>query len=385
MQHLHSVDLISGVSHYHIAEEAVLPDDQADALAGTYVDEEHYELLINHDADVWTPEGDLLVRFRKNVLPSRECGRAWKVLRTIHNPATNRGMAAGKHEGKAFINPIKLDGTRSNTDYTAGRLNSAQNRGYYNGKPILKDGTVSNTTRRHISDGLADSSSGIIGSFDRYARFPFCRLTAFTKDNPGDMLKVADYIRAIDKVFCAELPDRYQAQMAMVEQTKSDWIIPGTAFTTCTVNKNFRTAVHKDAGDLKEGFGVLSVLEAGDTYAGCYLVFPKYRVAVDMRTSDVLLCNVHEWHGNTPLIGKKGHYERISVVLYYRAKMHKCGTADEEEFRAKHRKLGDPLYDRDSRPQLVTTDGTEENTDALYDDQLALANMGALGGGGEAQ
>jgi hypothetical protein len=181
--------------------------------------------------------------------------------------------------------------------------------------------------------------------------------------------------------------------MEMIEQTKSDWVVPGTAFTTITVNMNFRTAVHKDAGDLKQGFGVLSVLEAGD-YSGCYLVFPQYRVAVDMRSADVLLCDVHEWHGNTPLVGKKGKYQRISVVLYYREKMFKCGTAEEELARVQARKRGDPLWDADgaaaSRPQLTTTDGKEEDTEQFYDDsevleQLILANAGVEGGGGERQ
>ena len=35
---------------------------------------------------------------------------------------------------------------------------------------------------------------------------------------------------------------------------------------------------------------------------GC-LVFPKYRIAVDIRSQDVLLCDVHEYHGNSPITG----------------------------------------------------------------------------------
>ena len=36
-------------------------------------------------------------------------------------------------------------------------------------------------------------------------------------------------------------------------------------------------------------------------YHGGYFVLPQYRVAIDMRHGDILVCNVHEWHGNTAL------------------------------------------------------------------------------------
>jgi hypothetical protein len=85
---------------------------------------------------------------------------------------------------------------------------------------------------------------------------------------------------------------------------------------------------------LREGFGVLTVLHAG-TYTGGHLVFPKYRVAVDLRTGGVLLADVHEAHGNTPLIGTPGSFVRLSLVCYYRAGMRACGSASEENARAK--------------------------------------------------
>lgn len=91
--------------------------------------------------------------------------------------------------------------------------------------------------------------------------------------------------------------------MVRVRATHPSWLIAGTAFTAVTVNRDFRTAVHKDRGDLRAGFGVLTALRAG-TFSGCHLVFPAYRVAVDLRTRGVLLCNVHEWHGNSPLVAE---------------------------------------------------------------------------------
>ena len=55
-------------------------------------------------------------------------------------------------------------------------------------------------------------------------------------------------------VFRRELPDRYAVQMRAVRATPPEFVIRGTAFTTVTVNRNYRSAVHKDKGDLPDGF-----------------------------------------------------------------------------------------------------------------------------------
>jgi hypothetical protein len=149
-------------------------------------------------------------------------------------------------------------------------------------------------------------------------------VTEYTAKDVQGWFGVLPFIRAVDDVFQRELPDRYEAQMRAVQETPSEYIIPGTVFTTVTVNRNWRTAVHKDKGDLKDGFGVMSVLDAGE-YQGGYLCFPKWRVAVDMRSQDVLLADVHEYHGNTPISGEEGEYERLATVLYYRTNMRRCG------------------------------------------------------------
>ena len=70
----------------------------------------------------------------------------------------------------------------------------------------------------------------------------------------------------------------------LVEQARRlhpAWVIPGTPFTTATVNNTYAGAIHTDAGDLKAGFGVLVVLREGH-YEGCETVFPEYGVGVDL-------------------------------------------------------------------------------------------------------
>ena len=141
------------------------------------------------------------------------------------------------------------------------------------------------------------------------------------------------YIREVNNFFKDYLPKRYNIQKKMCEKTSQDFVIKDTAFSTVTVNKNFRTASHYDAGDLKEGFGNLGVLSLGE-YEGSITVIPKYGIGLDLKDGDLALFDVHELHGNTEL-KKKGWYERISVVCYYREKMIYCGNAEYELNRAK--------------------------------------------------
>lgn len=306
-----------------LTPSAALSESQADKLAGEFLDERHYTLVVGgqEDADVIKPNGDLLLRYRANVLPRSLCAQAYPVLRLATPISKNRGKAAGGEiSAKDFVLANHASAKIESQKGTRVRL-------------MKLDGTVSNTMY------AKPVNSGIIGAFDRSARTPYCRLTAFNIDHYKEFEIARPFIEAIDGVFQSSLPERYEAQMAVIRQTKPDWIIRGTSFTTVTVNKNFRTACHKDKGDLSAGFGVMSVLQAG-SYAGGYLVFPRYRVAVDMRTGGVCLADVHEWHGNTEMIGVEGQWERVSVVCYYRARMIECGTPEEERLRASRERSG---------------------------------------------
>jgi hypothetical protein len=129
------------------------------------------------------------------------------------------------------------------------------------------------------------------------------------------------------------MPERHRAQMEYYSRTSGDFRIPGTSFTTVSVNKNFRTAIHRDVGDLKQGFGVMTAFRRGNYRKG-YTVFPKFRTAVDMQTSDLCLADVHEWHGNDEIVGLPGTYVRVSLVCYYQEKLAQCRSAEEERLRA---------------------------------------------------
>src|SRR5262249_32422381 len=137
-------------------------------------------------------------------------------------------------------------------------------------------------------------------------------------------------IAEVDRQFRRYAPERYEAQRAFVDRVSPEFVLPHSAFTTFTVNKSWRTAAHRDDGDYAPGLGVMLAIE-GRRYYGGELVFPKYRIAVDMRTGGMLLADVHELHGNAPMVPVSGQrFDRLSFVFYARERMQECKTAAEE-------------------------------------------------------
>jgi hypothetical protein len=283
-------------------------DGRAAKFAGQLLTEDAYDTLITDDCDVTKPDGSYLIRFRKNVFSTENCIAAARNLRDAAKLSKNRGTAAGTPEPAA--NEVRVSKNRV--------------------KRVLEDGTLSNTAE------AKSVQSGIVGYFNANPRTPYCRLTAFNLEHPERFAAAMPLFRSADAHFHLLMPDRWEAQRRYIERTSPDFVIHGTVFTTITVNANWQTAVHQDAGDLKAGFGVMTVLRSG-VFDGCYLCFPQYRVAVDMRTRCICLADVHEWHGNTPFRGVEGEFERLSLVMYYREKMEHCGSAAEELEKAKAR------------------------------------------------
>ena len=294
--------------------QPVMTEEEANNLIGTHLDEGKIHHLVEEDTEVFKENGDLLCILKKNVVPEMTLENARAPFRKAISPSNNRGSAAGEI-GNLYSIGDKIGSA------VIGEIRGNQYRA------LLKNGTLSKTMHAIPVD------SSVIGYMDRYPRIPYCRTTAFSQKFFNEYNMCVPYIKCIDDVFKNYAPHRYKIQKAMADASSQDFIIKDTAFTTVTVNKNFRTAAHKDAGDLKEGFGNLGVISRGK-YDGFYTVLPKYGVGLNIGHGDVALFDVHEVHGNTEP-KKITYYERISVVCYYREKMIYCGTKQYELDRAK--------------------------------------------------
>jgi hypothetical protein len=282
---------------------------QDDRFLGQHLTRADVDEIVSEDADIFL-DGAIVARFRKSVLAPGSALDAFNVLRKIESTTKNRGVATGRW---------------------------ATAKG---GKYERADGTMSNFTA--VPRGF-EVVSNVIGNFDRYVRTPFCRQTAYTIKHRRDFEQAIPFFRSVSLAYQQMDPERWGIQAERNAKTNPAWVIPGTQFTTITVNKNWQTAVHTDQGDFKEGLSCITALRAGE-YEGCELALPHLRIAFDLRTCDLLCFDSHHMHGNLPLRGKVGEFERVSLVLYVRENMHKCLSPEEEIAQAKARKLGDPLW-----------------------------------------
>lgn len=354
-------------------------------LSGQFIDESHYDLLIEEDTDVYMPckygedpytEDKIVLKFRKNYFTKEQQEMAYVGLREAAVETQNRGLAAGprgdklgnrewvtEYEYDVIDYFMKPNGNIFNEDpieeikmHHKGKAPSPSNRNNVWGiqavkkdnfnfdawveatKTMTKDGMISEAKR--IVDTYVCATtyangvfSGIAGWFDRYPRIPYGRATSYTARHSDKFAKSFPFLQQLAKGFKELLPQRYAAQMKAANKIDKGFLVPETPFTTVTVNKTFRTAAHYDAGDLNEGLSNLLTLSNDGKYTGGYLIAPEYRVAINPRPGDLLLINNHEvMHGNTPIVCEEGS-ERISLVVYFREKMLELGSKEYEDTR----------------------------------------------------
>jgi hypothetical protein len=294
--------------------EPVLTEKQANDLKGEFLDVKLVKHHVCEDTKIVNSENETIAIYKKRAIPEhiiRSCRRAFR--RSI-SKSNNRGQASGPLPSTLKIGD-KFQGL------TVGKLE--RNRFY----PLLASGKLSNSPKAR------NVESAVIGYNDRYPRIPYCRRTMFTQNNWSEYLKCLPYVEMVNDIFKQEAPVQYARQKMVAEKTEADFIIKDTAFSTVTVNRNFRTAGHVDNGDYKPGLGNLGVIARGN-YEGAITVLPRYGIGLDVKNGDVALFNVHEVHGNTAIV-RKGYCERISIVCYYREKMLNCGNTEYELERAK--------------------------------------------------
>ena len=223
-----------------LTNDHLMPDTEN--LEGQFLDERHYARVIEDSTTVLRPDGTLLLLYVRDALPRSLCRAAFDAFKDAPLHSSNRGTAAGGR-----FRPRKKDGTRSRTVQS---------------KP---------------------TPSGVVGFLDRSERNPYCRMTVLSLDHLTEYKAAQPFFVAASETFKAFAPDRWAAQRAFVDNVAADFSISNTVFTTVTVNRSWRAAAQRDEEDYEPGLGVMAALEGGH-HAGCELIFPKYRTAVDMRT-----------------------------------------------------------------------------------------------------
>ena len=261
---------------YHVDKN--IDDNKMESVLNTYVKPSQIDFIIDHDADVYTADNKLLLRFRKGKLSSTNVADFYdNVIKFAKHTTSNRGSTSGSKKKNVGDNPKIMSNIFGFFDKFSPSQKALLSK---KGKKILE-----------------------------------ARECRFNMDNPENYKKTLPLIKEIDKLYEQYIPEHYNKQRKKANQT--NFKIQGTCFTTITTNVNFQTTIHTDKGDDVEGFGNLAVIESGK-YTGGETCFPQFGIGVDVRTSDILFMNVHEPHGNLPVKKIDNDALRLSIVCYLR-------------------------------------------------------------------
>ena len=373
----------------------VFSDVEMKGMEGTWIDESHIKHpVLNESTDVYyiDDNGDekLLLKFRKGVITDNELRIGWHSYKDLAKPARGRGASAGPidfdgqywskripiNSQKWMTNYLKPIGVEMKNEYDLMSLEDLiceaikyeLKEDKY--KEVYKEDLIINIIKKRggvssmkVNNQVASMPMGFFDADNKMNKLP-CRLTHFTRVNFEKYQRGFSFLKKIDKLYRELTPEAYQRQLDRANK-KPLLKIPDTAFSTVTINRNLRTALHRDAGDFREGFGNLTVIERGK-YQGGYTVFPQFGVGINLRNNDFVAMDVHQWHANTPMyeteedkeynksipkvfndnpdIGTAGLYElytRISFVCYLREKLVDCPDNIDPRFLTKsgHNKI----------------------------------------------
>jgi hypothetical protein len=246
-----------------------VPPELVATLKGEHLDERHYgQVLGGEPLTVMKPDGTLLGILVPGALPKEVCEAAYPALYRFGRQASDRGRKRGFR-------------------------------------------------------------TAIVGWYQSKLE-PVPDLTTVTCENLGSWYSVRPYIVECNRVYAKhdkQLGGRHSIQRRAAASNK--YHIGDTAFSTMAVNlwdvaQDGRSPAHPDDRDLPGSFAVISVARR-HAYTGGYLVFPRFRVAFDLRETDVLLYDPLQMHGNAPVIGQPG-WQRISTVLFYLAALQQPAT-----------------------------------------------------------
>lgn len=319
-----------------------LTDIEVKKLEGCYIDSNYYDSIISEDCDgYWKDDKNelqFIFSFRKKKIPNKLSLLALEAFRKFSmTKKENRGSAAGNvclDKLPKYVSKIDSSRTMKNRIY------------FYKKNGELSKQTISNM-----------SPSNIAGFFDypySHSSIKRCKASLFLTKYKEKWLSVLPYIEYINELYKNISPFLYKTQL---EKSLSipEYVIPKTVFSTITMNYSWRSAIHLDKHNLKykDGAAILTIVEDNlnnNKYTGCYLGYPQFGFAIDVREGDILITNNQSgWHGNTEFYSKEDihyqkpgfsnikrfhwkeqdiknnwHYNRLSMVFYLREGLQNC-------------------------------------------------------------
>ncbi|KAH9597900.1 Helicase [Trypanosoma melophagium] len=227
----------------------------------------------------------------------------------------------------------------------------------------LEAAATTKNLRKAVNGGETNPETGIVGYYD-YLNNPTtrkCRETEFTRKNWSTFAAPCEaFLLALNKLYSECAPTHYKLQRIAIPRNCQ---LFNTVFSTITVNRNFRTAVHTDKGDFRSGLGALCVIDG--IFEGCHLAIKKLGKAFRLEKGDVLFFDTSLEHGNTEVHSFDYCWKRISVVCYLRTGL-MSQTCEMERRRRLNKHLAKQLLLEKSKQNIVNLNGMDPKLPPLY-------------------
>ncbi len=322
--------------------QTLCSDKELDELKGQHLDSNWITTIVNEDVDIYDEDDNFVLSFRKGAIKNTDYG--WHYTKML-NKSLMRGSSAGQIDPTSnYFKSRDLINTKGiSTGYKV------------DGKP----------SKMKINTPVWSNTIGFFNSRKGRNGEQPCRMTRFTSNNLKEYYEGEPFVKELSDMYFKCNPTAFKNQYDRMNMNKQ-YSIHNTPFSTLTINRNFRTALHKDAGDYG-GVAVLSVLERGE-YGGGLFMLPKYGIGVDLRQGDILVADVHQYHCNSEffttdnndkyndtlepyfksdknnfITGSEYNFDRISFVCYLREKMIDCPNTDTNDYNFK---IAIPSYKR---------------------------------------
>lgn len=217
----------------------------------------------------FTPDRPAVLACRRQVLDQEEVETLRGLLGSAATTTPHRGPAAGPirklWRGYRLVNAYSMDRKRGTRNVVNQKVNS---------------GTVG-----YNKDGSP---------------------TAWTRRNPDALRKAGPLLQKCGDAYRRTLPFAWDQQAAVGGPR-----IGATPFRMLFVNRNFRTAVHRDKNVGRSAMGVMLVV--GTCAGGGRIQFPEVSVEVDVQPGDLLMFEPGMWHCNTAITQGS---DRVSIICH---------------------------------------------------------------------
>jgi hypothetical protein len=314
-------------------------------FGGRLLDDSHVKVRLSENAQIVTPEGETKFVFLKNVLPEEIVDLGWRTLRTLkfqgaeHSRRTAlnyKGSLGGEvlfgwidfaKRGRGIV-PILTSQTREMWPQFRMLWYVLYFIQYWFHK-YLPDVAKAQLAKAEAAQGslveaLLDRQTWNVSETDTVreeVRQCFLKLEREQPEEYWNMVyhvllkEHPEYLEQLHQAMELEQKAgiRVYPQLGLKDgELMAGYSIPGTMFSTVTVNRTALFRSHEDGNNLPGG---LACLTAFGDFAGGDLCFPRFGVSCPIEPGDLLIGdNNLEQHGNIgPLSG-----ERISIVAYMR-------------------------------------------------------------------